>query len=75
MPDAYPLLLAIDGNADVARNAGRRAAVGREADSTRAAGRKSLEAIAVAYEREEGEEGEGLGRVMAGERGGVVDGG
>jgi hypothetical protein len=56
VPLAYPLLLAIDGKTAVARNAGRRAGVGRDADSTRDAGRKNLEAIAVASEAIEFEE-------------------
>jgi hypothetical protein len=62
VPLAYPLLLAIDGKAAVARNAGRRVGVGREADSTRAAGRKNLEAIAVTngVTEVEGREGPGV---------------
>lgn len=72
--DAYPLLLTIDGNAAVARNEGRRAGV-READSARAAGRKSLEAIVMADRVVEIKERGGLGFIVAGEGDGVVDGG
>lgn len=42
-PDAYPLL-AIDGVMAAARKAGRNAGAGRDVDSRREAGRRSLEA-------------------------------
>src|SRR4051812_3216821 len=68
LDDAYPRLFAIDGIAAVARNAGRKVGAGREADTRRAAGRKSLEAaIAVAIRgMEEEERYVGRGRAMAG---------
>jgi hypothetical protein len=45
-PDAYPLL-AIDGVMAAARKAGRKAGAGREAETRREAGRRSLEAAIV----------------------------
>jgi hypothetical protein len=45
-PDAYPLL-AIDGVMAAARKAGRNAGAGRDAETRREAGRRSLEAAIV----------------------------
>lgn len=72
-PDAYPLL-AIDGVAAAARNAGRKAGAGRVDAIRREAGRRSLEAAIVGSVRVCGRRrsGEGWpwGRVMAAEAAG-----
>jgi hypothetical protein len=68
LDDTYPLLLAIDSTGAVARNAGRKAGAGLEADTSRTEGRKSLAAaIAVTEVTIEVEEGKGRGRWRRGD--------